>query len=135
HDRAFIDNIVTSTLVFEDGQNVNEYIGGYSDWLRQRPEPQADQPTTTAKRDKPVANASRPPAGPRLPSAERKELRPPPDRIEQIEARIGTSEAQLAAPGFYEQSQEHIRQTTQALAAAEAELETAMARWEELENS
>src|SRR5699024_2366219 len=110
HDRAFIDNIVTSTLVFEDGQNVNEYIGGYSDWLRQRPEPQADQPTITAKRDKPVANASRPPAGPRLSSAERKELRALPDRIEQIEARIGTIEAQLAAPGFYEQSQEHIRQ-------------------------
>ena len=132
HDRAFIDNVVTSTLVFEGNAQVNEYVGGYSDWLRQRPQP---RPESSAPKPAPPAATTQAKAtpAPRLTSAQRKELRALPDQIEAIEARIADIEATLAAPGFYEQAPARVREVTAKLASAEAELETAMARWEALE--
>ncbi len=135
HDRAFIDNVVTSTLVFEgpdqDQIRVNEYVGGYSGWLRQRPSrpATAGRPAraTTAPKPSPVAKT--------LSSTDRKELRDLPDRIEKIEARIAALEARLAGPGFYDQAPDKVKQTSTALADAEAELEAALNRWEALEAS
>ncbi len=130
HDRAFIDNVVTSTLVFEGQGRINEYVGGYSDWLRQRPR----RPAATGKPAK-VPTAPKPASTTTLSTADRKELRDLPDRIERIEARIAALEAQLTEPGFYEQAPEIVKRTSNALAAAEAELEAALERWETLEAS
>ncbi|MGB2337923.1 MAG: ATP-binding cassette domain-containing protein, partial [Alcanivorax sp.] len=83
HDREFIDNVVTSTLVFEHGE-LNSYVGGYQDWLRQRPEPKREK---TIKAAKPAAVAEKPaPARKKLSYKDQRELEQLPARIEQLEA-------------------------------------------------
>ncbi len=125
HDREFIDNTVTSTLVFDAPGQVNEYVGGYSDWLRQRPPP---------------LDAAQPPAGktPRparaKPASSHKELRALPGKIEKLEARIAALQASFAEPGYYQQAQQQIAADQQQLAALEAELEALFERWERLES-
>src|SRR5699024_12665168 len=71
HDRAFVDNVVTSTLAFEGDGHFNEYVGGYSEWLRQR------STTAAAPKPKPAQSQSTaaPKQAPRLSNAERNELR------------------------------------------------------------
>src|SRR5699024_1636322 len=115
HDRAFIDNVVTSTLVFEDSGRVNEYVGGYSEWLRQRPAPSAAAAQPKPARSKATSAATETVVTPRLSSAERRELRALPDRIEKIEAQIAAIEAQMAAPGFYDQPEAKTRPLAQQL--------------------
>ena len=135
HDRAFLDNVVTSTLVFEDEGDVREYVGGYSDWLRQRPTPtRAAEPRkkTGGRGASKPATAPAPTANP-LSSAERKELRALPDTIETLETRIAELEAEFNAPGFHDRPQTEIRAASERVATAERELETALARWEALE--
>ncbi len=125
HDREFIDNTVTSTLAFDAPGQVNEYVGGYSDWLRQRPPP---------------VDAAQPPAGktPRparaKPASSHKELRALPGKIEKLEARIAALQASFAEPGYYQQAQQQIAADQQQLAALEAELEALFERWERLES-
>jgi len=132
HDRAFLDNVVTSSLVFDGNGEVNDYVGGYTDWLRQRPTPSAAPTGKSSTKAKPAAAKPKPPANP-LSSGERKDLRSLPDTIEKIEARITKLEAQCAQPGFYSGKPEEVRKTTDALSAAETELESALERWETLE--
>ncbi|MES1924686.1 ATP-binding cassette domain-containing protein [Salinisphaera sp. T31B1] len=137
HDRAFLDNVVTSSLVFEGNGDVNEYVGGYSDWLRQRPRDAApatsmSKPKTTSK---PGPAAPKPKAQPVNPltSAERKELRALPDMIEKLETRIGGLEAEFAKAGFYDRPADEIKRKTEELGKAQREVEDALARWEALE--
>jgi len=137
HDRAFLDNVVTSSLVFDGNGEVNDYVGGYTDWLRQRPAPtptSSGKPSAKASAKTAAQPAARPkPSANPLTSGERKELRALPDTIETIEARIAELEATCAEPGFYNGKTEDVRKTTDALAGAETELETALERWEALE--
>src|SRR4051812_35035877 len=96
HDRAFLDNVVTSTLVFEGGGRVAEYAGGYTDWLRQRPEPAAptSPPTKSAPPPKPVRTSK-----PKKPSLrETTELAELPDRIDALERDREAAYAALADP-------------------------------------
>ncbi|MDT0619728.1 ATP-binding cassette domain-containing protein [Salinisphaera sp. P385] len=129
HDRAFLDNVVTSTLVFEGDGHVGEYVGGYSDWLRQRPAPA----TTRAPARKPAAPARPAAPKPALSSPERKELRDLPARIEKLEQRIDELQTLFARPDYYDGDPAEIRAAGEKLAAAERDLEAALARWEELE--
>ena len=133
HDRAFVDNVVTSTLVFEQDQRVNEYVGGYTDWLRQRLAPAPEAKKTVAAAPQPAPKAAAKTS--RLSNAERRELGALPGRIDKIEVRIARIEAQLAEPGFYEQPAAKIKQVTDQLAAAQDELEAAFSRWEQLEDA
>ena len=102
HDREFLNNVVTSTIVFEDG-DVREYVGGYDDWLRQRSEP------PTAKGDKPTPAKSRPQATSnkaqsgkrRLAYHEKRDLESLPRKIETLETEIGKLHAAMADPKFY----------------------------------
>jgi len=136
HDRAFLDNVVTSSLVFDGQGAVNDYVGGYTDWLRQRPTaaaaPGKPSAKTSAKASVQTSATSKPRANP-LSSPERKELRDLPDTIEKIEARIAKLEAKCAEPGFYNGKPGDVKKTTEALAAAETERETALDRRETLE--
>ena len=132
HDRDFLDNVVTSTLALEGDGHIGEYVGGYADWLRQRPDP-----ATTRKSDqaKPAAPATAPaPAQKRKRSyKDQRELEQLPARIEQLETEIAERTAAMHEPDFYQQESDTIVAANEALAALQAELEDAYARWERLE--
>jgi len=134
HDRAFIDHVVTSTLVFESGGHVQEYVGGYEDWLRQRStqemaakaQPEraarpAEAPVTVATRKKPTYR-------------EQKELDQLPAQIEALEREQAQLTASIADPHFYRQPTESITQALARLEALKNELHDAYARWDELDS-
>jgi ATP-binding cassette subfamily F protein uup len=133
HDRAFLDNVVTSTLVIETGGRVKEYDGGYSDYVRQRPvqvpaEPKSAPPSAVARSAGPPAGAPR-----KLSYREQKELETLPGRIEQLEARRETLHQVMADPAFYRKEGSEIAGTRAELETLEQELAAAYARWETLE--
>ena len=131
HDRDFLDNVVTSTLVMQDGGagRVGEYVGGYSDWLRQRPQVAATAPA------RPAAPTKVEPAAPRRKRGykETRELEELPQRIESLEAQLAECTARMNEPAFYQQDSAAITQHNAAVARMQAELDAAYARWEELE--
>ncbi|HRD48172.1 MAG: ATP-binding cassette domain-containing protein [Candidatus Competibacter sp.] len=134
HDRAFLDNVVTSCLVFEGGGRVCEYVGGYSDWLRQRPAPDAVVAAVKPKAEpKPAAQPLKSAASGKFSYNERRELERLPARIEQLEQRQRDLHALTADPAFYKQEPAVVARQLEQLRALEAELETAYGRWEELE--
>jgi ATP-binding cassette subfamily F protein uup len=133
HDRAFINNVVTSTLALEGDGTVAEYVGGYDDWLRQskrRPE----EPPVAAKAEEkkgPVRPASAKQR--KLTFKEQKELDELPKRIEELEAEVQRLHATMADPAFYRESGNKVASTTARLENAEKELAAVYERWEELE--
>ncbi len=130
HDREFIDRVVTSSLVFESPGRIAEYVGGYTDWLRQRPEPKHEKP-----RDEPSsAQRKMASAGPRkLSYKDQRELDALPEKIEQLEARQSAIHETMSDPGFYQRERQAIASMQQELADLEAELENAYQRWEVLD--
>ncbi len=132
HDRAFLDNVVTSCLVFED-DSVREYVGGYSDWLRQRLAPVSVVTAKPKPEPKPVARPPKPAVSGKLSHNERRELERLPARIEELEQRQRELHALTADPAFYKQEPVVITQRMEGLRALETELEAAYGRWEELE--
>ena len=126
HDREFIDNTVTSTLVFEGDGVVNEYVGGYQDWLRQRPAPD-EKIAPPTKRVKPAQPA-------RKSLSNQKELRALPGKIEKLETRIEALQLKFAAPDYYQQDAGLIRDEQQQLQLLESDLQDLYRRWEELES-
>jgi ATP-binding cassette subfamily F protein uup len=148
HDRAFIDHIVTSTLVFEGDGRVQEYIGGYSDWVRQRRHPEAGKPaggTPPSTRSARSAQTVSPPPKPTpTPSSsaprkkpsfkEQRELERLPEQIDEMERKQRALNAAIAAPGFYKESAEVIHRTLASLDVLQQTLLDAYARWDELES-
>src|SRR5690606_17811157 len=138
HDRDFLDNVVTSTLVLEGGGRLGESVGGYGDWLRQRPaagraaQPSAPEPATSAPAAAPAPAA---PERRKLGYREARELEQLPARIEQLETEIAARTAEMNAPDFYRQDSAAIVAANDALAALQAELDAAYARWTELESA
>ena len=134
HDREFLDNVVTSTLALEGDGRVGEYIGGYSDWVRQAPrrKTEASSPRVI---DKARAEKSAPSSPPKrkLGFRENRELAELPQRIERLERDIAELGARLQDPAFYQQGSAVIAQTNGELAARQAELDAAYQRWQELE--
>jgi ABC transport system ATP-binding/permease protein len=126
HDRAFIDAVVTSTLVFEGKGTVKEYAGGFSDWVRQRPAPAVTPPPP-----KPVAPSQKP-AKRKLSYKETKELAALPDLIATLEAQRDAALAQLADPAVLRDGQ-RVLEVNATLGRLEADLLEAMERWEALE--
>ena len=136
HDRAFIDHVVTSTLVFEGEGRVREYIGGYTDWLRQRRHAAPLPPPSSTPRTQAAAPAeSVPPAASRKPSyREQRDLEELPARITAMEREQEQLNAAAAAPDFYKEKAEVIHQTLARLGALEKEILDAYARWDELDS-
>ena len=137
HDRDFLDNVVTSTLAMEGGGRVGEYVGGYSDWLRQRPSPAATvtaaAPKPQAAQATPSAGAPTPPAKAKLSYKDARELEQLPARIDALEAQVAAFTARMAEAGYYQRDVAAITADNAALAAAQAELDAAYSRWGELE--
>jgi ATP-binding cassette subfamily F protein uup len=161
HDREFIDNVVTSTLVLEGDGRVGDYVGGYSDWLRQKPafgnaaagSSPARQPgagrspaTVVAGRQPEQVQAldsgmrrndeQRSVAAPKrkLSFKDARELELLPARIESLETQIAARTREMHDPAFYKQDAAAITAASAAIATLQAELETAYARWQALEN-
>jgi len=130
HDREFIDNVVTSTLVFEHGE-LNSYVGGYQDWLRQRPEPKREKAVKAAK---PAAVAEKPaPARKKLSYKDQRELEQLPARIEQLEADLEAVQTRMSDPDFYKGEPADISAAQARQSELEQQLEVAFSRWGELD--
>jgi len=156
HDRAFLDNVVTSTFAFEGEGRVREFVGGYADWLRQTASPTRTQrgaeitkgkataagsAATEGQSASSVASASFVSSTPapaekprRLSYKEQRELEALPPRIEALEDEQRTLEATIAAPQFYREPADAINATLARLDALQQELVDAYARWEALDS-
>jgi len=132
HDREFLNNVVTSTLVLEGEGRVKEYAGAYDDWLRQRQvEPAPEKAEPSKERTKP---ATLPKARPRrLTYAEQRELEALPERIGALEVQMGELHRAMADPAFYRQDPAGIVSTNAHLQSLEKDLAAAYQRWEVLE--
>jgi ABC transport system ATP-binding/permease protein len=160
HDRAFLDNVVTSTLVFEGEGRVNEYVGGYTDWLRQRRAPQPKpksaivgkaaalesvaavktspvvraKATTSAKEAVAPSAVGAPPLKSRkLSYKDQRELEAMPATIQRLEAEQAELTATIADPELFRRSPAEAAAAVQRLQSVVNELETAFSRWETLE--
>ncbi len=135
HDRAFLNDVVTSTLAIEADGRVREYDGGYDDYLRQRKEEVPTEPRNApASRASPAAPPKSQADRPRkLSHKERKELDALPGRIEELESARAELHDAMADPGFYRQEGGAIAEARGRLEAIEQELAAAYERWEALE--
>ncbi len=130
HDRAFLNNVITSTLVFEGGARVKEYVGDYDDWLNQRASPDAPPPSG---KPKPVAQKIR--KRPlKLSYKDQRELDDLPGRLEELEGEKNGILERMADQAFYRQDGSEIASTRERLKILESELEQTYRRWEELES-
>ncbi len=136
HDREFVNNVVSNTLVFEGDGVLNEYVGGYDDWLRQRKATlKSDKlKTAQAKSDKPakkeVDDESQ---KKKLSYKDQRDLDALPVKIEQLETEVEGLHAQMADPEFFQQDKDEIVKIQTSLKDAEQALKTCYQRWEELE--
>jgi ABC transport system ATP-binding/permease protein len=152
HDRAFLDNVVTSTLVFEGDGQVAAYVGGYNDWLRQRPAPAESKPMsrrvgsgTAPLSGGPVSGGPVSETGPSNSQAEapkavkrsykdQRELELLPVRIETLEAEMAEVQQRLADPALYRDAPDEVTELNGRMQALDVELAAAYARWEALDS-
>ena len=140
HDRAFLDNVVTSSLVMEGNGRVGDYVGGYSDWLRQKPvagEARQRGPALDAGSGKAGQRDAGRGAGSRRSasstsrtSASWKHCRSP---IEGLEGQVAAATAEMNTAGFYQQGSAEVLAANRKLADLHAQLDKCYARWSELE--
>ena len=139
HDRAFLNNLVTSVLAYEGDGVINEYIGGYDDWVRQRPPMISPGETSRGLGQKPAPQAPEvvisktQSKGRKMSFKEMKELESLPSQIESLERSIERMTQGMANPDFYQQAKDLITAHQADLAMQQKNLETAYGRWEELE--
>ncbi|GBL58224.1 ABC transporter [Pseudomonas citronellolis] len=140
HDRAFLDNVVTSTLVFEGEGRVREFVGGYQDWLRQGGSPRLlGVGEEKAAKSEPAPQAAAAPAA--APEAVKKklsyklqrELEAIPGQIDALEAELAGVQEEISAPSFYQRPAEETRVVLERLDSLQAELDRLIERWAELE--
>jgi len=132
HDRAFLNNVVTSTIAFEDEGGLHEYVGGYDDWLRQRRKPTG----STVEKPKAKLQSKSEPAPEKkakLSYKDQRELDTLPQRIEELEGEVESLHGLMADPAFYQQEREAIAATKEKLESVEQALAVAYERWEALE--
>ncbi|KRW67976.1 ATP-binding cassette domain-containing protein [Pseudomonas kunmingensis] len=140
HDRAFLDNVVTSTLVFQGGGEVREYVGGYQDWLRQGGSPRllgvaesGGEAKESKKPQQAPAVAEVAPAKKKLSYKLQRELEALPGRIDEVEKGIEALQAEISDPAFYQQSADVTAAVLSRIEALQQELDGLLERWAELE--
>src|SRR5438132_774680 len=127
HDRAFLDNVVTSTLVFEGNGKISDYIGGYQDYLHQRE-------VTIQKKSVPIVQETKKAVVKNLKKLsfkEQRELDELPKKIERLESEQAALQQQLADPESYKQGKEAVAQLAQRLKTVEMEITQAYQRWDD----
>ena len=134
HDRAFLDGIVTSTMVFEEDQGLKEYVGGYSDWQKQLlKEVKGKSELVNNASQKKLLQKPKSKKNPnRLGFNERRELEEMPERIEALESELQVLTSRMGSADFYSQEGEAIKLASHRLAELNEELEAAYLRWETL---
>jgi ABC transport system ATP-binding/permease protein len=133
HDRAFLNNVVTSTIVFEADGRVTEYAGGYDDWLIQKPK-RKEPPTPPKNGGKKVRQKPMPHKPAKLGYMQKRELKDLPQKIDTLESSQKKLFEAMSDPLFYKKSKEEIARAKAHLDRVENEIETAYLRWQELEN-
>ena len=134
HDRAFIDHVVTSTLVFEGEGRVQEYVGGYEDWLRQRPEPTVQTANRISPRPAAATTAGKAGGRKKLSFNEQRELDELPGRIAQLESEQEELHLRIASPDFYKEPSDAIARALARVDELKDFLHDAYARWDELDS-
>jgi ATP-binding cassette subfamily F protein uup len=140
HDRDFMDNVITSLVVLDDQGNVNEYVGGYSDWEARGGSLSDAKAGASNKAEKPVKNTvvkkqtEATVKKPKLSYKNQRELGSLPGKIEKLEQLQAILADQMSEPGFYQSDHEKVQRVSQELAEVQAQLETAFMRWGELED-
>ncbi|MFK8013191.1 MAG: ATP-binding cassette domain-containing protein [Marinicellaceae bacterium] len=133
HDRDFIDNVATQTYVFEGEGKVQEYVGGYQDYLVQRPDPKKEkEQIEKSKTIKPENKASQ--SSNKLSFKDQFELDNLPKEIDKLESQLEELNTQMAQPDFYQEDAHVIKQTTNKQLSITEELDQKYQRWDELEN-
>ncbi|MDD2598799.1 MAG: ATP-binding cassette domain-containing protein [Kiritimatiellae bacterium] len=128
HDRSFIDNVVTSTFVLSGSGKVEQYPGGYADWLQQRPAVEAPEKVsapTVKQVTRKVQN--------RLSYKEKQEREKLPQQIDKLEGEIARLQETIADPTIYQRDPALAEDSAKSLALAECKLETLFERWSEIE--
>ncbi len=140
HDRAFINNIVTSCLVFEGDGKIDEFIGSYDDWQKLNPSAgladETNKKTTKeSKKDNPAKKTPKPTPQneKKLSYKDKRELEMLPKEIEQLEEKIAQLQETITTPDFYQQDHKTVSSVTNELQQIEASLAKKYKRWEELE--
>ena len=136
HDREFLDNVVTSVLVFESDGHIGRYVGGYSDWLRQgKMLKETENPNNLRQDNSVAANADQSitTKPKKLSYKLQRELDALPEKIEQLEKTIAELEQQLTMPDFYQQDYAITQPVMDEVANKQAELDCLLERWAELE--
>ncbi|MFO1304726.1 MAG: ATP-binding cassette domain-containing protein [Burkholderiales bacterium] len=130
HDRAFLDNVVTQTIASEGDGRWKEYVGGYSDWIAQRPAPPAEAPTPAVER----APQPRPRERPvRLTWKEERELEALPAELEALEREQVELGERMSSPDYYKQGADALRADRARASEIEALLAQKLERWVDLE--
>jgi len=139
HDRAFLDNVITSSIVFEGQGRVNHYVGGYADWIRHggvfagTNSKKEEKTEKEDKKDRPVRQPQVRPV--KLSYKVQRELDLLPEKIEIAETNLAELESIISDPSFYNNEQAIIDSTMKKMAEAQESLEVLYARWEEIEQS
>lgn len=134
HDRAFLNNIVTSTLILDGSGDVKEFIGGYEDWKKQLNEAPASKTTSKpASTTQTESKSDAKPAARKLSYNEKRELEELPKQIEKLEEEQKQLTLKMEAPSFYQQEGAIITQAVERLEQIHKELAQAYERWGELE--
>ncbi len=133
HDRAFLNNVVTSTMVFEGNGQITEYVGGYDDWLMQKPKPEKKIPVEKNKPKKDTTGQISLHKNQKLGYLAKRELSDLPQKIELLEEEQKELYALISSTDFYKKGKEKIQEVKTRLDKLEHKIKTAYLRWEELE--
>ena len=135
HDREFLDNVVTSTIVFEDNGEVHEYVGGYTAWLRQgKALAEVDNPNIELSQAKGHDEDRVKQQPKKLSYNEQRELDQLPQQIEHLETKVDSLLEKISASDFYSQEHDDTAPVLQEFAESQQELDQALERWTELED-
>jgi ATP-binding cassette subfamily F protein uup len=135
HDREFLDNVVTSTIVFEEDGNLQEYVGGYTDWLRHgKALAEADKMDAGARAGQERPAAGKAPVVNKLSYKEQRELDNLPQQIGALESRFTQLEGQVSASDFYSQERDLTQPVLADLADTQVRLDQAIERWTALDD-
>ncbi|MFT4887750.1 MAG: ATP-binding cassette subfamily F protein uup [Pseudohongiellaceae bacterium] len=139
HDRVFMDNVVTSLMVFEKNSSIGEYVGGYSDWaskggrLLSLQEEKGTTAASTPVAEAPPTPLKTEPSKPKLSYKQQQELKELTPLIEKLEAKQGEFEKLVAKPDFYDNESDKVSKTLKEMTDNQSRLEQAYERWEILE--
>ena len=135
HDREFMDNVVTSTIVFEENGEVREYVGGYSDWLRHgKTLAEVDDPNIDSGVESTPAESQAKQKPKKLSYNEQRELDQLPQQIEKLETKVDSLLEKISASDFYSQDHDETGPVLQEFTNSQQALDLALERWTELED-